>query len=60
MTYELTCQKGLSSTDLALTKSFLTYLASSAGQGKLNAASGYAPLPSNLVTQVQASISSMS
>jgi phosphate transport system substrate-binding protein len=60
VTYELTCQKGLSSTDLGLTKSFLTYLSSSTGQGKLNAASGYAPLPTDLLTKVQGSVSSMS
>ncbi len=60
VTYELTCQKGLSSSDLALTKSFLTYLASTDGQAKLNAASGYAPLPSDLDGKVQSSIASMS
>ena len=60
VTYELTCQKGLSSSDLGLTKSFLTYIASSDGQGKLDAKSGYAPLPTDLVSKVNTSISSMS
>jgi phosphate transport system substrate-binding protein len=60
VTYEITCQKGLSSSDLALTKSFLTYTASSAGQAKLNATSGYAPLPASLVSKVQADVASIS
>jgi len=60
VTYELTCQKGLSSSDLGLTKSFLTYIASSDGQGKLDAKSGYAPLPTDLVSKVNTSISSKS
>jgi phosphate transport system substrate-binding protein len=60
VTYEVTCQKGLSSSDLDLTKSFLTYLAGPAGQGKLTGSSGYAPLPSDLETKVQASVAAIS
>jgi phosphate transport system substrate-binding protein len=60
VTYEITCQKGLPSDQLALTKSFLTYTASSAGQSKLNAQSGYAPLPPDLDQKVQASVAAIS
>jgi phosphate transport system substrate-binding protein len=60
VTYEITCQKGLPANELDLTKSFLTYISSSAGQGQLNAASGYAPLPAELLTKVQASVAAIS
>jgi phosphate transport system substrate-binding protein len=60
VTYEITCQKGLSSSDLGLTKSFLTYTSSSSGQGVLTADLGYAPLPASLLTKVQASVASIS
>ena len=60
VTYEITCQKGLSSTDLDLTKSFLTYIASADGQAKLDAVLGYAPLPADLLTKVQASVAAIS
>jgi phosphate transport system substrate-binding protein len=59
VTYEITCEKGLSSTDLDLTKSFLTYTASDAGQAKLTSL-GYAPLPASLVTKVRASVAAIS
>jgi phosphate transport system substrate-binding protein len=59
VTYEITCQKGLSASDLPLTKSFLTYLASAPGQAKLTGL-GYAPLPASLVTQVQALVAGIS
>jgi phosphate transport system substrate-binding protein len=60
VTYEITCTKGLASDVLPLTKSFLTYTASDTGQGKLNAQSGYAPLPKSLQTKVQASVAAIS
>lgn len=60
VTYEITCQKGLPADQLGLTKSFLTYTASAAGQGKLNASSGYAPLPPELLPKVQASVAGIS
>jgi phosphate transport system substrate-binding protein len=60
VTYEITCEKGLPANELDLTKSFLTYVSSSAGQAKLNAASGYAPLPAALLTKVQAAVAAIS
>ncbi len=60
VTYEITCQKGLPANELDLTKSFLTYISSDSGQAQLNAASGYAPLPADLLTKVQASVASIS
>jgi phosphate transport system substrate-binding protein len=59
VTYEITCYKGLSAADLGVTKSFLTYTASSAGQGTL-AAQGYAPLPSSLIGKVQTVVAGIS
>jgi phosphate transport system substrate-binding protein len=59
VTYEITCEKGLSSSDLSLTKSFLTYTASDAGQAKLTSL-GYAPLPASLLTKVRATIAAIS
>ena len=59
MTYEITCEKGLSSTDLGLTKSFLTYTASDAGQAKLTSL-GYAPLPASLISKVRATVAAIS
>jgi phosphate transport system substrate-binding protein len=59
VTYEITCEKGLSSTDLGLTKSFLTYIAGAAGQAKLSTL-GYAPLPASLVTKVRAVVAKIS
>lgn len=53
VTYEITCEQGLSSSQSGLTKSFLTYIASTAGQSKLIAL-GYAPLPTEIQTKVQA------
>jgi phosphate transport system substrate-binding protein len=60
VTYEITCQKGLPSDQLGLTKSFLTYTASSDGQAVLTPQLGYAPLPASLLTKVQASVASIS
>jgi len=59
VTYEITCQKGLGSSDLALTKSFLTYTASDAAQANL-ADNGYVPISGDLLTAVRASVASIS
>ncbi|MEO5878321.1 MAG: phosphate ABC transporter substrate-binding protein PstS [Streptosporangiaceae bacterium] len=59
VTYEVACSKGLEGDEGAFVKSFLTYTSSSAGQGEL-AEAGYAPLPADLLTKVQASVASLS
>ncbi len=53
VTYEITCVKGLPSDQAALVKSFLSYTASDAGQKSLTDL-GYAPLPAEIQTKVQA------
>jgi phosphate transport system substrate-binding protein len=53
VTYEITCVTGLPADQAALTKSFLSYVASTDGQGKL-ASLGYAPLPTEIQQKVQA------
>lgn len=58
VTYEITCQRGLASDQLGLTKSFLTYTASNAGQANL-AATGYVPLTGSLLSQVQSAVASI-
>ncbi|TKK88519.1 phosphate ABC transporter substrate-binding protein PstS [Herbidospora galbida] len=55
VTYEITCEKGLSATDLPLVKGFLTYTASDEGQQVLTNL-GYAPLPASLLTKVRAAV----
>ena len=59
VTYEITCEKGLSSSDLPLTKSFLTYTASADGQ-KILPGEGYAPLPSSIISKVRTSVAAIS
>jgi phosphate transport system substrate-binding protein len=59
VTYEIVCTKYKSSSTGALVKSYLSYTASKDGQGLL-AAQGYAPLPSEILTKVQASIGKIS
>ncbi|MBD0740035.1 phosphate ABC transporter substrate-binding protein PstS [Streptomyces sp. CBMA29] len=59
VTYEIACDKGNKADTLPLTKSFLTYIASDAGQAKLSAA-GYAPLPTEIATKVRSTITSLS
>jgi phosphate transport system substrate-binding protein len=59
VTYEITCEKGLSATDLPVVKSFLTYTASDAGQQALTGL-GYAPLPASLVAKVRTAIEAIS
>ena len=59
VTYEITCEKGLSGSDLELTKSFLTYTASNDGQAALTDI-GYVPITGDLLTKVQTAVSSIS
>ena len=59
VTYEITCEKGLSGDALNLTKSFLTYTASDAAQGLLVEA-GYVPITGDLLTKVRTSVASIS
>ncbi|WP_327289561.1 phosphate ABC transporter substrate-binding protein PstS [Streptomyces sp. NBC_01198] len=59
VTYEIACDKGNKADTLPLTKSFLTYVASEAGQAKL-AAAGYAPLPTEIATKVRSTVSALS
>jgi phosphate transport system substrate-binding protein len=53
VTYEITCLQGLSADQAPLTKSFLTYISSADGQAKLTSI-GYAPLPTEVLSKVQA------
>lgn len=59
VTYEITCQAGLPSDQLALTKGFLTYAASSDAQGQL-ASIGYAPIPADLLGKVNTAVNAIS
>jgi phosphate transport system substrate-binding protein len=58
VTYEIVCERGTPAESLDLLKSYLTYTSSEDGQGKLGD-SGYAPLPQNLLTKVQASVKAL-
>jgi phosphate transport system substrate-binding protein len=59
VTYEITCEKGLDPSLVDLTKSFLTYTASDAGQSILSEI-GYVPITGDLLTKVRAAVSSIS
>jgi phosphate transport system substrate-binding protein len=59
VTYEITCVSGLPADQAELTKSFLTYVASTDGQAKLSAL-GYAPLPTEVSSKVQAVVAKIS
>lgn len=59
VTYEIVCSKYKDAATAAAVKSFLTYAASSAGQASLPAI-GSAPLPSSILTKVQAAVASIS
>ncbi|GII58885.1 phosphate-binding protein PstS [Planotetraspora thailandica] len=59
VTYEITCEKGLSATDLPLVKAFLGYTASDAGQQALTTL-GYAPLPASLISKVRTAVEAIS
>jgi phosphate transport system substrate-binding protein len=57
VTYEIVCQKYSSSSIGALVKSFLTYTSGPGQQGLANL--GYAPLPSDIDSKVQASVATI-
>jgi phosphate transport system substrate-binding protein len=59
VTYQITCEKGLEPGLVDLTKSFLSYTASDAGQSAL-VDLGYVPITGDLLTKVRAAISSIS
>jgi phosphate transport system substrate-binding protein len=59
VTYEITCEKGLDPALVDLTKSFLTYTASDAGQSALTDL-GYVPITGDLLTKVRTAVSSIS
>jgi phosphate transport system substrate-binding protein len=59
VTYEITCEKGLTGSDLELTKSFLTYTASAEGQAVLTDI-GYVPITGDLLTKVQTAVAAIS
>jgi phosphate transport system substrate-binding protein len=59
VTYEITCEKGLSADDSKLVKSFLTYTSSDAGQQALTSL-GYAPLPASLLAKVRTAVEAIS
>ncbi|SDL44900.1 phosphate ABC transporter substrate-binding protein PstS [Nonomuraea jiangxiensis] len=59
VTYEITCEKGLSAEESKLVKSFLTYTASDEGQAALGQL-GYAPLSGALLTKVRSAVEAIS
>jgi phosphate transport system substrate-binding protein len=59
VTYEITCEKGLSPDELKVVKPFLAYMASDEGQQALTGL-GYAPLPTALVGKVRTAIDAIS
>ena len=59
VTYEITCVQGLPADQAALVKGFLGYTSSDAGQAKLTEL-GYAPLPEEIQTKVQAVVAKIS
>lgn len=58
VTYEVTCTKGLPADQLKVTKAFLEYAASDAGQGILTDL-GYVPISGKLLTKVQAAVAAL-
>ncbi|MEW1840119.1 phosphate ABC transporter substrate-binding protein PstS [Nonomuraea angiospora] len=59
VTYEITCEKGLSAEETKLVKGFLTYTASDEGQAALKEL-GYAPLAGDLLTKVRTAVEAIS
>jgi phosphate transport system substrate-binding protein len=59
VTYEIVCSKGKDATETALTKAFLTHFASAQTQKSLEEI-GYAPLPTEVQSKVEAAISALS
>jgi len=58
VTYEIVCSKGLAADKTAIVKDFLTYFSSPDAQKKLPDL-GYAPLPSELESKVQAAVAAI-
>jgi phosphate transport system substrate-binding protein len=58
VTYEIACEKGLPAEQAEFVKSFLTYTSSADGQNALKGI-GYAPLPTEVLTRVQASVKAL-
>ena len=59
VTYEIVCAKYKDAATATFVKNFLSYTISDAGQGQLTAL-GYAPVPTELATKVQASLATVS
>jgi phosphate transport system substrate-binding protein len=59
VTYEITCEKGLSADESKIVKGFLTYTASDEGQAALKEL-GYAPLSGTLLTKVRTAVEAIS
>lgn len=59
VSYEITCEKGLSAEELTLVKAFLTYAASDEAQSMLGGI-GYVPITGELLTKVRTAISAIS
>jgi phosphate transport system substrate-binding protein len=59
VTYEIVCSKGLEADKTAILQDFLGYFASDTTQQGLEEL-GYAPLPADLLTKVQASVDAIS
>lgn len=58
VTYQITCSKGLAADQLAVTKPFLQYTATDAGQGILSGI-GYVPITGDLLTKVRSTLDSL-
>lgn len=59
VTYEITCEKGLTPEEAKLVKSFLGYTASDEGQQALTGL-GYAPLPATMLAKVRTAVEAIS
>lgn len=58
VTYEITCETGLSAEEAKLVKDFLTYTASDEAQSTLTAI-GYVPITGDLLTKVRAAVTAI-
>jgi phosphate transport system substrate-binding protein len=58
VTYEIVCSKGLAADKTAIVKDFLSFFSSPETQGSLEEL-GYAPLPDELLTKVNASVAAI-
>ncbi|WP_330349044.1 phosphate ABC transporter substrate-binding protein PstS [Streptomyces sp. NBC_00582] len=59
VTYEIVCDKGNKAATLPATKAFLTYIASTEGQGILSGID-YAPIPDAIISKVRTTIDGLS